>query len=413
MHSRSALATLLGGRLEGADAPVTALRDPEDAAPDDVVVVRHAKYLESCLESPANLIVIPENTVLDASRASRPGRSFLRVTDAEIAWERILGAFFPDLECASGIHPSAQVHASASLGEGVHIGPNAVVSRNVRVGDGCVILGGAFIGEDSSLGADCLIHPNASLLHHVNLGDRVIVQSGAVVGSDGFGFRRTPEHHHVRLPHIGTVVLADDVEIGANSVVDRGTVGQTRIGARTKIGPACIVAHNALIGQDVLLIGAVQLAGSITIEDRVVMWGQVGSVGHITIGADATVPAQSGVSKSLPAGGVYRGSPAKPLREFMRLEARTRDLERMEARLRALEDRLERRASHRLKDHDPNGRADEGADGLEQNGTHRSDGQAAHRSDGQAAHRPEKATNESGNSKMKAHIEPSRGKQST
>lgn len=366
--TRSELAALLGGRLEGPDGPVSALRDPIDATINDVVVARYAKYLEACLESRASLVVIDEKTVLDASRKDRPGRSFLRVLDLELAWERLLGAFSPKLERESGIHPSAQLHPSAVLGERVHIGPNVVISRNAHVGNGSVILGGAFIGEDSRLGQDCLIHPNASLLHRVSLGDRVIVQSGAVVGSDGFGFRRTEEHHHLRLAHIGTVVLADDVEVGANSVVDRGTVGETRIGARTKIGPACIVAHNAQIGEDVLLIGAVQLAGSITIHDRAVLWGQVGSVGHITIGADATVTAQSGVSKSLPAGGTYRGSPAKPVREFMRLEARTRDLERMEARLKALEDRLEL-----------------GPPGA----------------------------NETGNAKMKAHIEPSRGKHST
>jgi UDP-3-O-[3-hydroxymyristoyl] glucosamine N-acyltransferase len=367
-HTRAGLAALLEGALEGPDGPVTALRDPADAGMDDAVVARYAKYLPSCLESPANLVVIDQKTVLDATSRSRAGRSFLRVPDLEIAWERLLTAFSPTLEREPGVHPSAQVDPTARLGEGVHVGPNAVISRNVRVGDGCVILGGALIGEGSSLGQDCLIHPNASVLHRVTLGDRVVVQSGAVVGSDGFGFRRTDEHHHVRLPHIGTVTLEDDVEVGANSVVDRGTLGETRVGARTKIGPACIVAHNAMIGQDVLLIGAVQLAGSITIHDRAVLWGQVGAVGHITIGADATVTAQSGVSKSLPAGGTYRGSPAQPVREFARLEARTRDLERMAQRIKALEERLEDRSTD---------------------------------------------ANERGNAKMKAHIEPSRGKHST
>ncbi len=388
-QTRSGLAALLGGRLEGQDGSVIALRDPEDAALEDVVVVRHAKYLPACLQSAAHLIVIHRDTVLDANLETRPGRSFLRVPDPELAWERILGAFFPDLDRQPGVHPSAQIHPSARLGEGVHVGPNAVVSRNVRVGDGCVILGGAYIGEDSSLGAGCLIHPNASILHRVTIGDRVIVQSGAVVGSDGFGFRRTAEHHHVRLPHIGTVALDDDVEIGVNTVVDRGTVGQTRIGARTKIGPACVIAHNASIGEDVLLIGAVQLAGSVTIEDRAVLWGQVGSVGHITIGAGATVTAQSGISKSLPAGGVYRGSPAQPIRDQLRLEAKIRDLERLEARLKSLEDRLEGRDAHRLEQNE--------ADRLEQH----------------EADRLEQDANESGNSKMKAHIEPSRGKHST
>jgi UDP-3-O-[3-hydroxymyristoyl] glucosamine N-acyltransferase len=392
-HTRAGLAALLGGTLEGSDGPVNALRDPTDARPSDVVVARHAKYLPSCLESPANLIVVHQNTVLDANLNTRAGariarevlsdeqeRSFLRVPDLEIAWERLLGAFFPALDRDPGIHPSAQMHPSARLGQGVHVGPNAVISRDAVIGDGCVILAGALIGEGSSLGRDCLIHPNVSVLHHVTLGDRVIVQSGAVIGSDGFGFRRTPDHHHIRLPHIGSVVLGDDVEIGANSVVDRATVGETRIGARTKIGPACIVAHNSVIGQDVLLIGAVQLAGSITIHDRAVLWGQVGAAGHITIGADATVTGQSGVSKSLPAGGTYRGSPAQPINDQLRLEARIRDLERLTERIKLLEERLGVRTENRLENQPEDA---------------------------------QESANESGNSKMNAHIEPSRGKHST
>ncbi len=348
-HTRVGLATLLEGALEGSDGSVNALRDPAEAGPDDVVVARHAKFLPSCLESSANLIVIHRNTVLDASSDPRPGRSFLRVFDLEMAWERLLGAFFPVLDRDPGVHPSAQVHPRATLGRHVHIGPNAVISRNASIGDGSVILAGALIGEGSSLGQHCLVHPNVSVLHHVTLGDRVIVQSGAVIGSDGFGFRRTPDHQHIRLPHIGTVILGDDVEIGANSVVDRATVGETRVGARTKIGPACVVAHNTMIGEDVLLIGAVHLAGSITIHDRAVLWGQVGAAGHITIGADATVTGQSGVSKSLPAGGTYRGSPAQPINDQLRLEARTRDLERLTERIRLLEEQLEVSLERRLE----------------------------------------------------------------
>jgi UDP-3-O-[3-hydroxymyristoyl] glucosamine N-acyltransferase len=340
-QTRAGLALLLEGTLEGPDGPVNALRDPAEAGPEDVVMARHAKYLASCLESSANLIVIHRNTVLDAYSNLRPGRCFLRVPDLEIAWERLLGAFFPVLDREPGIHPSAQIHPSATLGQNVHIGPNVVISRNASIGDDSAILAGAVIGEDSRLGQHCLVHPNVSVLHHVTVGDRVILQSGAVIGSDGFGFRRTPDHHHVRLPHIGTVILGDDVEIGVNSVVDRATVGETRIGARTKIGPACVVAHNTMIGEDVVLIGAVHLAGSITIHDRVVIWGQVGSAGHITIGAGATVTAQSGISKSLPAGGTYRGSPAQPINDQLRLEARTRDLERLTERIRLLEERLE------------------------------------------------------------------------
>ena len=336
--TRAALAERLQGRLEGPDGPVERLCDPRHAGPHDAVFVRYERYLEPALRSQAGLIVLSDSVRVDL-RAT-PDRALLRVPNLEPAWVALLAWFAPNLDRAPGIHPSAQVHASAYLEPGVHIGPNVVISPGVRVGAGSVISAGCFVGEDVRIGANCVIHPNSTVLNHVRLGDRVIVQSGAVIGTDGFGFRRTPEHHHERLTHIGGVLIEDDVEIGANCVIDRGTIGDTRIGARSKLGPSCIVAHNDQIGEDVLLIGAVQLAGSVTIEDRAVLWGQVGVAGHLTIGAGATVTAQSGVSKSLEPGETYRGTPARRMTSQMRVEARIQDLERMNARIVELERKL-------------------------------------------------------------------------
>jgi UDP-3-O-[3-hydroxymyristoyl] glucosamine N-acyltransferase len=352
--TRSSLATFIGGTLEGEDGPVVRIADPEDAQSDDVVAARHQKYLEPCLQSRAGLIMLPANANLPDGVSPS---AFLRVTDPEIAWERLLSAFAPQLERPPEIDPSASVHSSAVIGANVHIGPNVNISKDAQIGTGSIIMAGSFIGEGSSLGTDCLIHPNVTIQHHVTLGDRVFAQSGAVIGADGFGFRRTPEHQHVRLPHVGTVIIENDVEIGANSVIDRGTIGATRIGARAKIGPGCIVAHNSSLGQDALLIGAVQMGGSTSIGDRTTIWGQVGIAGHLEIGADATVTAQSGVSKDLPAGGVYGGSPARLMREFARdiarvgfidglrervgkLEAKPTELEALMARVLELEHKL-------------------------------------------------------------------------
>ena len=335
--TRSALASFLGGTLEGADGPVTGIANPEDARENDVVAARHDKYLEPCLASQAGLIMLAANAELPDQLQVLQSRAFLRVPDPEAAWERLLSAFAPQLERPRTIHPSASIHPSAKIGSNVHIGPNVTVGKNAQIGPGTTILAGSFIGEGSSLGSDCELHPNVNVLHHVHLGNRVLVQAGAIIGADGFGFRRTPEHQHVRLPHIGTVILEDDVEIGANSVVDRGTIGETRIGARSKLGAACIVAHNSIVGQDVLLIGAVQMGGSTILEDRVTLWGQVGVAGHLRIGAGSVVTAQSGVAKSLPAAGTFRGSPARPVAEFARSEARVRDLEALRERVKALE----------------------------------------------------------------------------
>ncbi len=352
--TRSSLATFIGGTLEGEDGPVARIANPEEAQADDVVAAKHQKYLEPCLNSKAGLIMLPASATLP--EGLKPP-ALLRVTDPEIAWERLLSAFAPQLERPAEVDSSASVHPSAVIGTNVHIGPNVIVAKDAQIGTGSIIMAGSFIGEGSSLGMDCQIHPNVTVQHHVSLGDRVFAQAGAVIGADGFGFRRTPEHQHVRLPHVGTVIVENDVEIGANSVIDRATIGATRIGARAKIGPGCIVAHNSSIGQDALLIGAVQMGGSTSIGDRSTIWGQVGIAGHLEIGADATVTAQSGVSKDLPAGGVYGGSPARLMREFARdiarvgfidglrervgkLEAKPTELEALMARVLELERKL-------------------------------------------------------------------------
>ena len=332
--TRSALAAFIGGTLEGEDGPVARIADPQKAQANDVVAARHQKYLEPCLQSEAGLIMLPANAKLPDG-LSPP--TLLRVTDPELAWERLLSAFAADLERPPEIDASASVHPSAMIAANVHIGPNVTVAKDARIGAGSIIMAGSFIGEGSSLGMDCQIHPNVTVQHHVSLGDRVFVQAGAVIGADGFGFRRTPEHQHVRLPHVGTVIIENDVEIGANSVIDRATIGATRIGARAKIGPGCIVAHNSSLGQDALLIGAVQMGGSTSIGDRATIWGQVGIAGHLEIGADATVTAQSGVTKDLPAGGVYGGSPARLMREFARDIARVGFIDGLRERLSKLE----------------------------------------------------------------------------
>jgi UDP-3-O-[3-hydroxymyristoyl] glucosamine N-acyltransferase len=334
--TRSSLAAFIGGTLEGEDGPVTRIADPEDAQADDVVAARHVKYLGPCLQSRAGLIMLPADLPANLPEGVSPP-ALLRVTDPELAWERLLSAFAPNLERPNEIDPSASIHPSAVIGANVHIGPHVTISKDARIAAGSIIMAGSFIGEGSSLGIDCQVHPNVTIQHHVHLENRVLVQAGAVIGADGFGFRRTSDHQHVRLPHIGTVVIEDDVEIGANSVIDRATIGETRIGARSKLGASCIVAHNSLLGRDVLLIGAVQMGGSTILEDRVTLWGQVGVAGHLRIGADSTVTAQSGVSKSLPANGTFRGSPARPVNEFARSEARVRDLERLRERVQALE----------------------------------------------------------------------------
>ena len=336
---RSELAAKLGGTFHGEDGGVSALREPADATPADASCVLRDKYLKAALSSNAGVLIVASEHILE--------RPHIRVANIELAWIALLNLFAPRLE-RCGIHPSAVIHPAAILELDVQIGANVTVARGARVGRGTVIGAGSAIGENVVIGADCQIFENVTIRHHCTLGDRCLIQSGAVIGEDGFGFYRTPEAQHIRQAQIGTVVIADDVEIGSNTVIDRGTLTATTIGPRTKIGPACVIAHNSTVGADVIMIGAVQLAGSMTIHDKVVLWGQVGSIGHLTIGEGAVVTAQSGISKNVPGGATWRGSPAQDIKTQLRLEARFMALEEMERRLKALEQTVSNRGSGTL-----------------------------------------------------------------
>jgi UDP-3-O-[3-hydroxymyristoyl] glucosamine N-acyltransferase len=328
--TRAEVATLLGGVLHGSDAAVIRLSDPQTAqAPDLVCVLREKTALANALASLAEVLVISNNLEIETSKA------LIRVSDVDLAWIELLRVFRLPLEHL-GIDSSAKIHPSAILGSDVQIGAFTVVGQNAKIGSGSIIGAHSIIGERTSLGTNCLIHERSTIRHDCHLGNGVLVQSGAVIGADGFGFHRTP-NGYVRQEQIGTVEISDHVEIGANTVIDRGTLEPTRIGKNTKIGPNCVVAHNDQLGENVILIGAVGLTGSVIIEDDAVLWGQTGTIGHCRIGKGAVLTARSALSKDIPAGEVWRGAPAQPIKDQLRLEAQMRRLEDYEKRLKQLE----------------------------------------------------------------------------
>ncbi len=328
--TRAEVAILLGGVLQGADAAVGRLSDPEVAQSTDLVcVLREKTALAKALASAATTLVVSSNLELETDKI------LIRVPDVDLAWLTLLRVYRPPLE-PLGIDPSAKIHPSARLEAGVQIGAFVVIAKDVKIGAGSIIGAHSSIGERSSLGANCLIHERATIRHDCQLGNGVLVQSGAVIGADGFGFHRTP-NGYLRQEQIGTVEIADHAEIGANTVIDRGTLELTRIGQGTKIGPNCVVAHNDQLGANVILIGAVGLTGSVIIEDDAILWGQTGTIGHCRIGKGAVLTARSALSKDIPAGEVWRGAPAQPIKDQLRLEAQMRRLEDYEKRLKQLE----------------------------------------------------------------------------
>jgi UDP-3-O-[3-hydroxymyristoyl] glucosamine N-acyltransferase len=238
----------------------------------------------------------------------------------------------------AGVHPSAVIDPSAVFeADQVSIGPHAVVEAGATIGRGTTIGAGCFVGEGVTIGTECRLHPRVTVLRHCRLGDRVILHSGVVIGADGFGFEQLADGRREKIPQVGTVVLDDDVEIGANSCVDRARFGQTRIGAGTKIDNLVQIAHNVVIGKNCVVAGQTGIAGSARLHDGVTIAAQVGIAGHIEIGTGVVITGQSGVAKSMLEPGVYMGDRAEPIRRMLRIMAAVHQLPELVQRLRSLE----------------------------------------------------------------------------
>jgi UDP-3-O-[3-hydroxymyristoyl] glucosamine N-acyltransferase len=302
----------IGATLSGdPDTVLTGVNALEAAQPGELAFAESEKYLAHVRRSRASAIIVPE--------AFPPveGRTLLRAAHPRLAFVKAIPLLHQPPAAAAGVHRQAVVAPDADLGKGVTICECAVVRPRARIGEGTVIESGAHIGEGAVIGEHCLIGPNVVIMRGCRLGHRVIVHGGTVIGSDGFGYVWA-EGRHLKIPQLGTVVIEDDVELGANVCVDRATFGATIIRRGTKIDNLVQIAHNDVIGEHVTISGQVGLAGSVTIGDRVTLAGQVGVADHLTIGDDVRVGAQSGVTKDIPAGQTVWGLPARPLQQVKR-----------------------------------------------------------------------------------------------
>ncbi len=241
----------------------------------------------------------------------------IRVTDTRLALAQLSKLFDTRPAVAEGVHASATVHEDAVLAEDVHLGAGAVVAAGVRLGRGTRVGPGCVLGAGVRVGEDCTLRANVTLYDGVTLHDRVTLHSGVVVGADGFGYARG-ERGAVKIHHLGGVVLEDDVEVGANTCIDRGTLQDTRVGARSKIDNLCQIGHNVVTGPDCLIAGTVGIAGSTTLGARVTVGGSAGIGDHLKIGDDARVAGRAGVIKDVPSGETWAGFPARPHRAWLR-----------------------------------------------------------------------------------------------
>jgi UDP-3-O-[3-hydroxymyristoyl] glucosamine N-acyltransferase len=247
--------------------------------------------------------------------------------------------FHPSPKHPGGIREGAFVNPKAHVHESACVMSGASVSAKACVGARTVLYPGAFVGENAAIGKDCILYPNAVVMTDCVLGDRVILQPGAVIGGDGFGF--APDAGtYLKIPQVGNVVLEDDVEIGANSTVDRAAMGTTFVGCGTKIDNLVMVAHNCQIGQHTIIVSQVGISGSTKVGDHCVLGGQVGVAGHLTIADKVTLAAKAGVMADIPESGVYWGSPSGPMKDEMRRAAAYKELPEMLKRLRRMEKAL-------------------------------------------------------------------------
>ncbi len=333
------LAERIGCTLEGdGTVEIRGVRGLEDAGPGDLAFVAHERYLGHLQDSRAAAVILGVGL-------PSPGRSALRAANPYLALARALAVFHPALRVQAGIHPTA-VTGGARVDPQASIGPLCVLQDGVEVGAGTVLEAQVFVGTGARIGRDCRVYPQVTLREGTWVGDRVTIHSGAVVGADGFGFARDGARY-IKIPQVGRVVIEDDVEVGANTTIDRATLGETRIGRGTKLDNLVQIGHNVRIGQDTVIVAQVGVSGSTRIGSRVTLAGQVGVVDHVSIGDDVIIGAQAGVTKDIQAGSVVLGSPAVPHREFKRqlatiarLPELAKTIKLLEARLEEMENRL-------------------------------------------------------------------------
>jgi UDP-3-O-[3-hydroxymyristoyl] glucosamine N-acyltransferase len=326
------LAARVGGRVVGdGSIQIARVASIEDATGDALTFATSDTYLTAALASDAAAIMV--DAALSAEKAVKP---LLVVENARQALARLLQSFQTPRPRGPFRHPTAIVEAGAQLGGDAYVGAGAYVAGSVKIGREAIIGAGAYIGDDVIVGDSTWIHPHATVLPGTRIGDRVVLHAGCVIGSDGFGWAFV-EGRSQRIPQVGNVVLEDDVEVGANSCIDRAQTGSTRIGAGTKIDNLVQIGHNCRIGKHCVIAALTGLAGSTVLGDYVKVAGQVGFRGHVKVGSGVTIAGKSGIWNDVPDGATVSGSPAIDHHDELRRKVMLRRLPKLFDRVEALE----------------------------------------------------------------------------
>lgn len=331
------IAQLVKGEVcGGADIVITGISGIKEARKGDITFIADPRYFSLAERTRASAIIVSKELKETA------GKPVVRVENPSLAFAKLASAVAAnEITHPKGIHPTALTGRNVSLGRNVALGAYVVIENDTAIGDNSVIYAGCFIGHDSRIGSNALIYPNVTIRERAVIGRNVIIHSGTVIGSDGFGFAADEEGRHHKIPQLGIVEIGDDVEIGANVAIDRARFDKTVIGSGTKIDNLVQIAHNVTIGENSLIVAQAGISGSNIIGKGVILAGQAGLSGHITVGDGAIVAARAGVTKSVPAGVMVSGYPAKPHKTAIRVNACVQNLPRLYEAVAELKKKIE------------------------------------------------------------------------
>jgi UDP-3-O-[3-hydroxymyristoyl] glucosamine N-acyltransferase len=328
------LAERLGCRLEGDGAlEISRVASLEDADEGDIAFFANPRYAPALRRTRASAVILGDS-------APAAPCAMLRAAHPYLAFANALSVFVSSAHPPPGIDELSSVAPDATLGRDVSIGPFSSVGRGARVGDRTIVYPNVFIGDGAIVGDDCIIHSHAAIRERVVVGSRVVIQNGAVIGADGYGFVKRPDGTHQKIPQAAIVVLEDDVEIGANTTIDRPAIGETRVQAGAKIDNLVQIGHGVKVGRNTLMAAQVGIAGSTSIGDNVTLAGQVGVAGHVTIGKGVSAVGQSGITNSVPDGMFVSGYPAIENKEWLKSSVIFRRLPELRKRIASLEERI-------------------------------------------------------------------------
>ena len=327
-------AQIVGG---DASAAINSVADISSAQAGQVTQLTNSRYAQHIKNSTATACFIAEGFTVDNIPESL---ALLVCADPEMSFIKATERLHPPRVYSPQIAPQAVLDGNVTLGDDVYIAPYAVIGENTRIGNGSAVLAGVYLGRNVSIGENCRIYPYAVIYDDVVLGNNVVIHSGAIIGADGFGYKFR-NNRHVKVPQVGNVVIDDDVEIGANTCVDRGALGSTVIGAGSKIDNLVQIGHNNKVGKNVIMCGLTGVSGSCNIEDYAILAGSSGIADHVTIGAGAVVMARSGVAGDVKAGAQVFGSPAKDKKTAYKEQIAISKLPELLKKVKQLEEKIQ------------------------------------------------------------------------